>query len=59
MNGLDENWERSTSKWYIVTWLFSLDSEYIMQNFGLDESQADIKFEREISITSDMQIVPF
>ena len=24
-------------------WLFSLDSEYIMQNAGLDESQAEIK----------------
>ena len=40
-------------------WLFSLDSEYIMQNAGLDESQAEIKFEREISTTSDTQIVPF
>ena len=30
-----------------------------MQNAGLDESQVEIKFEREISTTSDTQIVPF
>ena len=32
------------TKLYIVTCLFNLNSEYIMQNAGLDESQAGIKF---------------
>jgi len=29
-----------------------------MQNAGLDEAQAGIKIVREISITSDMQMIP-
>ena len=29
-----------------------------MRNAGLDEAQAEIKFARKISITSDMQITP-
>ena len=37
------NWERSTSRLYIVTWLFNLYAEYIMQNARLDEAQAGIK----------------
>ena len=40
------NRERSTSKLYIVTCLFSLCAEYIMQNAGLDEAQARIKIAR-------------
>ena len=37
------NWERSTSRLYIVTCLFNLYAEYIMQNAKLDESQAGMK----------------
>ena len=38
------NWERSTSRLYIVILLFfNLYVEYIMQNAGLDEAQAGIK----------------
>ena len=53
------NWERSTSRLYIVTLLIYLYAEYILWNAGLDEAQADIKIvERNISITSDMQMTP-
>ena len=38
--------------------LFNLYAEYIMQNIGLDKSQAGIKLAGEISITSDMQMTP-
>ena len=39
--------------------LFNLYTEYIMQNAGLDESQAGIKIAgKKISITSDMQMIP-
>ena len=38
--------------------LFNLYVEYIMQNSRLDEAQAGIKIEGEISITSDMQMTP-
>ena len=34
------------SKLYIVTCLFNLHAEYIMQNAGLDEAQAGIKIAR-------------
>ena len=37
--------------------LFNLYAEYIMRNARLDEAQAGIKIAREISITSDMQMV--
>ena len=37
------NWERSTSRLYIVTLLFNLYAECIMQNAGLGETQAGIK----------------
>ena len=43
--GLVPNWERSTSRLYIVT-LLNLYAEYIMQNTGLDKTQADIKIAR-------------
>ena len=49
-NKLAPNWERSTSRLYIVTCLFNLYAEYIMQNAGLDEAQAGIKMPGEISI---------
>ena len=39
--------------------LFNLYAEYIMRNARLDKAQAEIKIaEREISITSDMQMTP-
>ena len=38
--------------------LFNLYAGYIMQNIGLDKSQAAIKLAGEISITSDMQMTP-
>ena len=39
------NWERSTSRLYIVSspCLFNLYAEYIMRNAGLEEAQAGIK----------------
>ena len=40
---LVQNWERSTSRLYIVTMLFNLYAEYIMRNARLDEAQAGIK----------------
>ena len=42
-NRLVPNWERSMSTLYIVTHIFNLYAEYIMQNAGLDEAQAGIK----------------
>ena len=38
--------------------LFNLHGEYIMRNAGLEEAQAGIKFAGEMSITSDMQMIP-
>ena len=38
--------------------LFNFYAEYIMQNTGLDETQAGIKIARRMSITSNMQITP-
>ena len=39
--------------------LFNLYAEYIMRSPGLDEAQAGIKIaRRNLSITSDMQIIP-
>ena len=37
---------------------FNLYAEYIMRNAGLEEAQAGIKIAGEISITSDMQMIP-
>ena len=42
-NRLLPNWERSTSRLYIVTLVFNLYTESIMQNAGLEESQVRIK----------------
>ena len=36
--------------------LFNLYAEYIMRSVGLDEAQAEIKIQGEISMTSDMQM---
>ena len=41
-----QNWERSTSRLYIVTLLINLYAEYIMGNAGLYEAQAGIKIAR-------------
>ena len=38
--------------------LFNLYAEYIMRNTGLEETQAGIRLQGEISITSDMQMTP-
>ena len=39
--------------------IFNLYAEYIMRNAGLDDAQAGIKTAgRDISITSDMQMIP-
>jgi len=40
------NWQRSTSRLYIVTCLCNLHAEYIMWNAKLDEAQAGIKISR-------------
>ena len=44
-NELVPNWERSTSRLYIVTLLIYY-AEYIMKNVGLAEAQAEIKIAR-------------
>ena len=46
-NRLVLNWERGTSRLYIITRLFNLYAEYIMQNAGLVEAQAGIKIARK------------
>ena len=38
--------------------LFNLYAEYIMRNAGLDEAQLESRLLREISITSDIQMIP-
>ena len=40
------NWERSPSAWILSPFLFNLYAEYLMQNAGLDETQAGIKIAR-------------
>ena len=45
-NRLVPNRKRSTSRLYIVTLLFNLYAEYIMQNPRLDEAQVGIKIAR-------------
>ena len=39
----DSNWERSMTMLYIVTPLFNLYADYVMQNARLDELQARVK----------------
>ena len=38
--------------------LFNLFAEYIMRNTGLDEAQMELRLPGEISITSDMHMIP-
>ena len=38
--------------------LFNLYAKYIMRNAGLDEAQLESILPREISIISDMQMIP-
>ena len=38
--------------------LFNVYAENIMRNAGLDETQAGSRLQGEISITSDMQMIP-
>ena len=38
--------------------LFSLYAEYIMRNVGLDEAEAESRLPKEISKTSDIQMMP-
>ena len=38
--------------------LFNLYAEYIMRNVGLDEAKLESRLLGEISITSDMQMIP-
>ena len=45
-NRLVPNWERNTSRLYIVPCLINLYAEYIIQNVGQDEAQAGIKIVR-------------
>ena len=39
-------------------WLFNFYVEYIMRNAGLDKHKLESRFLGEMSITSDMQIIP-
>ena len=44
---------------YIMSpYLFNFYAEYIMRNAGLDEAQAGLKLLGDISITSDIQMIP-
>ena len=42
----------------LLPWLFNLYAEYIMWNARLDEAQMESRLLGEISITSDMQMIP-
>ena len=42
-NVMVKNWEKNTSRLYIVTLFINLHAEYIMRNAGQDEAQAGIK----------------
>ena len=50
--------KRSTSRLYIITLLIKLFTEYIMRNAGLNEHKVESRLPGEISITSDMQMIP-
>ena len=56
--GLAPNWERSTSGLYIVTCLFNLHAEYIIQNAKWMKHKLESRLPREISITSNIQMTP-
>ena len=53
-----QNHERNMPRLYIVTLLFNLYAEYIMRNARLDEAKLESRMLGEISITSDMQMIP-
>ena len=42
----------------LSSYLFNFYAEYIMRNAGLDEAQTGSRLPGEISITSDMQMIP-
>ena len=51
--------EKSVCHGYILSpCLFNFHAEYIMRNAGLEEAQAESTLPGEISITSDMQMIP-
>ena len=51
--------EKGVCPGYILSpYLFNLYAEYIMRNAGLDEAQAGSRLLGEISVTSDMQMIP-
>ena len=53
-----QNCEKSTSRLYIVPFLFNLCAEYIMWNARLDDDKLESRFLGKISTTSDMQVMP-
>ena len=58
-NQITDEKKGALTKLYIVTLFIKLYAEYIMQNAGLDDSQAGIKIAKEISTTSDMEMISF
>ena len=56
--GLVPNWEEVCQGYILSPCLFNFYAEYIMQNTGLDEAQAEIKIARRKSVASDMQMTP-
>ena len=42
----------------LSTYLLNLYAEYIMQNVELNEAQAESRLPGQVSITSDMQMIP-
>ena len=49
---------KDTSRLYIVTCLFNLYAEYIMQMPGWMKHKLESRLSGEILITSDMQMIP-
>ena len=57
-NRLVPNWERSTSRLYIVTLLINLYAEYITHNAGWRKHKLESRLTGEIAITSNIQMTP-